>query len=141
MAGGHREVADYLISIGAPSGGGIFHRAALTIQAVWRLHRYRVRENGHFHHSVCVHNMHVCVCVCVCVLQRRRRSRREWSASVIQRAMRRWIGRRGAERVRRVRWRNRHRAAATIQRSWRQFIEGRRRYKASCARLRARIQQ
>ena len=44
LAHGHREVADYLISQGAPSGGGVYHRAALTIQAVWRLHRHRVRE-------------------------------------------------------------------------------------------------
>ena len=44
MAGGHREIADHLTSVGAPSGGGLFHRAALTIQAVWRLHRYRVRK-------------------------------------------------------------------------------------------------
>ena len=42
LGSGHREVADYLISQGAPSSGGIFHRAALTIQAVWRLHRHRV---------------------------------------------------------------------------------------------------
>ena len=43
MAGGHREVADYLISVGAPSRGGKFHRAAVTIQTVWRLHRHRVK--------------------------------------------------------------------------------------------------
>lgn len=66
MAGGHRDVADYLISQGGPSGGGIFHRAALTIQAVWRLHRHRVSVSFTSLKSL---GITVCVCVigvCVC---------------------------------------------------------------------------
>lgn len=61
LVNGHREVADYLISQGVPSGGGMFHRAALTIQAVWRLHRYRVRQNLPCNVSLYM----LCVCVFV----------------------------------------------------------------------------
>lgn len=60
LVNGHREVADYLISQGVPSGGGTFHRAALTIQAVWRLHRHRVRQN-----LSCIVSLYMCVCVSV----------------------------------------------------------------------------
>lgn len=63
LVNGHREVADYLISQGVPSGGGMFHRAALTIQAVWRLHRYRVRQNLPCNVSLYM----LCMCVCCSV--------------------------------------------------------------------------
>ncbi len=43
MLGGHSGCADYLYSVGVPSSGGLYHRAALTIQHVWRFHRHKVR--------------------------------------------------------------------------------------------------
>ncbi len=38
----HAGCVSYLMSCHAPSGGGAYHRAAATIQAVWRYHRYKV---------------------------------------------------------------------------------------------------
>ncbi len=51
MISGHSNCTGYLTSCHAPSGGGLYHRAALTIQAVWKLHRHKV---------------HVCTCVYRC---------------------------------------------------------------------------
>ena len=48
MKNGHSECANYLIRCHAPSGGGVYHRAALTIQAVWRYHRHKVNEKNMF---------------------------------------------------------------------------------------------
>lgn len=42
LKNGHTGCADYLIFCHAPSGGGVHHRAAATIQAVWKYHRYKV---------------------------------------------------------------------------------------------------
>lgn len=46
----HTECAALLMAQGAPTAGGRIHRAAATIQAVWRFHRYTVlyscREMG-----------------------------------------------------------------------------------------------
>ena len=42
MLEGHMGCADYLISVGVSTGGGAYHRAAATIQAVWRYHRHKV---------------------------------------------------------------------------------------------------
>ena len=42
MLNAHTECAEYLIAQGATSGGGKFHRAALTIQTVWKFHRHKV---------------------------------------------------------------------------------------------------
>ena len=55
MIGGHWDVANYLISQGAPSGGGKFHRSAATIQAVWRLYKHRVSVHVHVYVQVCLH--------------------------------------------------------------------------------------
>ena len=84
--------------------------------------------------------MFVCVFVHVYV-QRRCFSRKQWSVVLIQRAVRRWRRRRVVGRVRLVREKARNTAAATIQRRWREYMVGRRRYEATCARLRARIHQ
>ena len=42
----HRDCADYLISCHAPTRGGAHHRAACTIQAVWRYYRHKVRQDS-----------------------------------------------------------------------------------------------
>lgn len=41
----HAGCVSYLMACHAPSGGGAYHRAAATIQAVWRYHRHKVRQN------------------------------------------------------------------------------------------------
>lgn len=38
----HAGCASYLMACHAPSGGGVYHRAAATIQAVWQYHRHKV---------------------------------------------------------------------------------------------------
>lgn len=43
MRNDHAGCVSYLVSCHAPSGGGVYHRAAITIQAVWRYHRFKVR--------------------------------------------------------------------------------------------------
>ena len=42
MLKGHAGCSDFLLYCHAPSGGGAYHRAALTIQSVWRLYRHKV---------------------------------------------------------------------------------------------------
>ncbi len=42
MLAGHTGCADYLQSVGTPSSGGRYHRAAITIQYVWRFYRHKV---------------------------------------------------------------------------------------------------
>lgn len=54
LVNGHTGCASYLMSCHAPSGGGVYHRAAATIQAVWRYYRYKV---------------HSCCCCCCCERQ------------------------------------------------------------------------
>eukprot|EP00731_Ephydatia_muelleri_P018008 Em0011g48a len=103
----------FLMSVCAPSGGGQYHRAALTIQAAWRFSRYK----------------------------RRRHTTREWAAVVLQRAFRRVRLRRKSRRLRQVRARTLNSAATTIQRHWRGYIGEKRRYEATYARLRARLLQ
>ena len=46
-----------------------------------------------------------------------------------------------AKRVKQARLAARHRAARTIQSRWRDYIREKRRYEATCARLKARLQQ
>ena len=73
--------------------------------------------------------------------QRRRCATEHWCAVVMQRAVRQWLRERRAQRVREARHRTRHRAAAAIQRQWGSYREKKRRYEASSARLRSRLQQ
>ena len=47
LLNGHRDCADFLISCHAPTGGGAYHRAAYTIQAVWRFYRHKVHVHVH----------------------------------------------------------------------------------------------
>ena len=60
---------------------------------------------------------------------------------VIQRAVRHWLCRARARRVRGVRERARHRAASLIQYHWRLYITDKRRYEATYAKLKARLEQ
>ena len=60
---------------------------------------------------------------------------------VIQRAVRLWLTRSRACRVRRARERARHRAATLIQHHWRLYIREKRRYESTYARLRAKLEQ
>ena len=46
MIADHPECVSYLVASHAPSGGGKYHRAALTIQAVWKFHRHKVEFVG-----------------------------------------------------------------------------------------------
>jgi len=74
-------------------------------------------------------------------LQRQRDLNQQWSALVIQRHIRKWLCRNRAIRVRQARLAYRDRAARTIQFHWRGFIAEKRRYEATCARLRARLRR
>ncbi len=56
MKNGHEACENYLVYCHAPSGGGVYHRAALTIQAVWRYHRYKVSL---FISTVIIENMNL----------------------------------------------------------------------------------
>ena len=60
---------------------------------------------------------------------------------VIQRCVRRWLCGLRAIRLRKARQAARHRAAHTIQLHWREYIREKRRYEATCARLKARLRQ
>lgn len=113
MLSSHLSCSVFLMSAHAPSGGGRYHRAALTIQAAWRFTRYK----------------------------RRRKVALEWAAVVFQRAFRRVCLQRKSRRLRQVRTRARHAAASTIQHHWRGYIREKRRYEATYARLKARLQQ
>lgn len=64
-----------------------------------------------------------------------------WSAVVLQRCVRQWLCRRKAKRVREARQAAHHRAARSIQLKWRQFIAEKRRYEASCSRLKAKLRK
>ena len=66
---------------------------------------------------------------------------RQWCASVIQRAVRHWLGQRRAKRLREARERARHRAAATIQYHWKFYIAQKRRYESTYAKLKARLER
>ena len=66
---------------------------------------------------------------------------RQWAAVVIQRAVRHWLARCRARRVRRVRVRVRNRAASLIQHHWQLYIQEKRRYEATYTKLKAKLEQ
>ena len=65
LLNGHKDCADFLVSCHAPTGGGAYHRAACTIQAVWRFYRHKVTcsyiEQRFFHinlkYLVCAYSL------------------------------------------------------------------------------------
>ena len=73
--------------------------------------------------------------------QRRWGVARQWAAVVIQQAVRHWLARCRAQRVRKVRERVRNRAASLIQRHWQLYIQEKRRYEATYTRLKAKLEQ
>ena len=75
------------------------------------------------------------------LFQRRQAISRDWSATVIQRCVRRWLGRARAARVRSARSAAWHGAARTIQRRWRAYAAEKRRYEATYSRLVRKLRQ
>ena len=130
LINGHAGCVSYLMSRHAPSGGGVYHRAAATIQAVWRYHRHKVRTLDQSLLSVIITNM-----------QCRQEISRYWSATMLQRVVRRWLCQKREKRVRQARQAALNRAARTIQSRWKQFIVEKRRYEATYARLKAKLKQ
>lgn len=132
MINGHTGCASYLIACHAPSGGGAYHRAAATIQAVWRYHKFKVQ----------MIMLRLCQwSLILYILQCQRDISRYWSAAVIQRCVCRWLWRVKAARVRQARLAARNRAACTIQLKWKEYIVEKRRYEATYSRLKARLRQ
>ena len=75
------------------------------------------------------------------LLQCRREISLCWSATILQRCVRRWLSQIRARQVRRVELATRARAARVIQQTWRQFISEKRRYEATYSCLRAKLRQ
>lgn len=64
-----------------------------------------------------------------------------WSATILQRCVRKWLSQIKAKRVRQAQLTVRDRAARTIQHRWKQFIAEKRRYEATYSRLKAKLHQ
>ena len=129
----HDGCTQLLISWGAPSAGGRYHTAALTIQGAWQRHRAKVTH--------CSSKQAPQLSRFSSSAQRREEVRRSWAAAVIGRSVRWWLRRREAQRLQQLHETARHRAATTIQFHWRRFTTEQRRYEASCTRLKAKLEQ
>ena len=67
----HASCVAYLVSVQAPTGAGMYHRAALTIQTAWKFHRHKVSHCYHgnsnmdhdFWNNLSVSNINILVSV------------------------------------------------------------------------------
>jgi ankyrin repeat protein len=109
---GHMRTAHLLIQAGAQTSGGVHHRAASLIQAVWRFH----------------------------VHKRRKALGSAWAANRVKSAAKKVALKKRATRLRMVRERERNSAACVIQKHWREYIARKRRYEATVRQLRSKIQ-
>eukprot|EP00118_Oscarella_pearsei_P011334 m.75540 g.75540 ORF g.75540 m.75540 type:complete len:574 (+) comp35942_c0_seq7:1216-2937(+) len=111
LLGQHKACADFLISCGSHTNGGMFHRSAALIQAWWKFKRHKHRQG----------------------------IAREHATLVLQCAARQLLARVQTRRLKDLQLRVQHRAVSVIQKHWKTYIAQKRRYEADYAALKAKL--